>query len=620
MSLGVPVFDCLMDISSSLFQNNISRFRFRSQSDCNFVNMLVVAVLFSLCLLIWFAIQGSNDIVASVEGQQVGSIMTHESNSSVMTTNNSNTTTVPNLALPDLFRKAEKSVVQITTSIKGKFDPFRAEIGSGLVYDTNGHIITNYHVITPGVSTSLQPGEAVNIDVAVNDGTVYPATLVGADPFSDIAVIQVPFDARDKLVPLPFGNSTSLEIGEQVMAIGNPFGLSGSMTEGIISGLGRLISAPANTPSPQEIPSPLPPPLNPPSNPSTPDGRPPVAPDQAEQGEQSQVSIPDIIQTDAPINPGNSGGPLLNLKGEVIGMNTALFSTTGESAGIGFAIPSNTITRVVPSLIKSGAYEHPWIGVTGIDFTPELAGAMGLKEARGFLVTEITADSPAERAGVQGGYRIANVNGRELALGGDVIIEIDNQTVRKIDDILTYLEREKQVGDKSRLTVIRNGTAQDLDLELAARPGSTSQQQQLSQQILGQLIPTWLGLTGVDLTPELADSMRLKNETRGVLVTEVAVDGPADKAGLRGGYIVDDVNGREVTLGGDVIVGIDNRTVSTLNDIQSYIGSEKRPGDPVLLSILRSGQGQQVSLNLANLPESDTTSGRMEQQGQGQGQ
>ena len=620
MSLGVPVFDCLMDISSGLFQNNISRSRSRSKSYCNFVNMLVMAVLISSCLLIWFAIHGSHDVVTSVEGQPVGSIMTHKSNSSVMTTNNSNTTSVPNLALPDLFRKAEKSVVQITTSIKGKFDPFRAEIGSGLVYDTNGHIITNYHVITPGVSTSLQPGEAVDINVAVNDGTVYPATLVGADPFADIAVIQVPFDARDKLVPLPFGNSTSLEIGEQVMAIGNPFGLSGSMTEGIISGLGRLISAPAGTPSPQEIPSPMPPPLNPPSNPSTPDGRPPAAPDQAEQGEQSQVSIPDIIQTDAPINPGNSGGPLLNLKGEVIGMNTALFSTTGESAGIGFAIPSNTITRVVPSLIKSGVYEHPWIGVSGIDFTPELAGAMGLKEARGFLVTEITADSPAERAGVQGGYRVANVNGRELALGGDVIIEIDNQTVRKIDDILTYLEREKQVGDKSRLTVIRNGTAQDLDVELAARPGSTSQQQQLSQQIRGQLIPALLGLTGVDLTPELADSMGLKNETRGFLVTQVAVDGPADKGGLRGGYIVDDVNGREVTLGGDVIVEIDNRTVSTLNDIQSYIGSEKRPGDPISLSILRNGQGQQVSLNLANLPESDTTSGRMEQQGQGQGQ
>ena len=221
---------------------------------------------------------------------------------------------------------------------------------------------------------------------------------------------------------------------------------------------------------------------------------------------------------------------MLNLKGEVIGMNTALFSTTGESAGIGFAIPSNTISRVVPSLITSGVYEHPWIGVSGIDLTPELAEAMNLEEARGFLVTEITAGSPAEKAGVQGGYRVANINGRELALGGDVIVGIDNQTIRKIDDILTYLEREKQVGDKSRLTVIRNASAQDLEMELAARPGSTSQEQ-LSQQLRGQLIPAWLGLTGIDLTPELADSIGLKNGTRGFLVTQVAVDGPADKAG-----------------------------------------------------------------------------------------
>lgn len=608
MSLGTPVFDRLMDISSRIIRNNISR----SRSDFNPINVTVLAVLFSSCLLIWFATQSSYDIAASVESQPIGSIMTQESNSSGMTINKSSTSTAPNLALPDLFRKAEKSVVQITTSIKGEFDPFRAEIGSGLVYDTNGHIITNYHVITPGDATQLQPGEAIEINVAVNDGTVYPATLVGADPFSDIAVIQVPFDARDKLVPLPFGNSTSLEIGEQVMAIGNPFGLSGSMTEGIISGLGRLISAPVDAPSPQEIPSPVLPPLSPPTGPSVPDGSPPATPDQVEKREQSPFSIPDIIQTDAPINPGNSGGPLLNLRGEVIGMNTALFSTTGESAGIGFAIPSNTISRVVPTLITSGVYEHPWIGLSGIDLTPELAEAMNLEEARGFLVTEITAGSPAEKAGVQGGYRVANINGRELALGGDVIVGIDNQTIRKIDDILTYLEREKQVGDKSRLTVIRNASAQDLEMELGARPGSTSQEQ-LSQQLRGQLIPAWLGLTGIDLTPEIADSIGLKNGTRGFLVTQVAVGGPADKAGVRGGYIIDNVNGREATLGGDVIVRIDNRTVSTLNDIQTYIGTEKRPGDSVSLSILRSGQPQQVNMILKNLPGTDMIPGSQDQ-------
>lgn len=604
-----------MDIYPRIFRNKICRSDFNIKSA-----MVVAALLSSTCLLAWLTTtrinNNDNDFLAGlVQAQKAGDGAAGESNSSGVNIHNisnisniSSIDTTLNLVLPDLFDRVERSVVQITTTTPGQaattttIGPPQIEMGSGLVYDKNGHIITNYHVITPNVTTPLQVGKAVDINVAFNDGTVYPATVVGADPFSDIAVIQVPFDARNKLVPLTFGNSTSLRVGEQVIAIGNPFGLSGSMTEGIISGLGRLIPATeaSPSPSPQEIPqTPFPPS---PSPPTTPD-------DQLKQRRQQMLfSIPDIIQTDAPINPGNSGGPLLNLEGEVIGMNTALFSSTGNSAGIGFAIPSNTLTKVVPSLITSGFYEHPWIGVSGVDLTPDLAKTMNLKEPRGFLVTEIIAGSPADKAGVLGGYKLGNVDGREVALGGDVIVAIDNQTIRKFDDVSAYLEGEKHVGDKSNLTVIRNASMQHLNMTLAARPGSASQDQQFS----GQLIPVWLGLLGTDLTPELAGSMGLKNDTRGFLVTEVASGGPADKVGLRGGYKIDNIDGREVKLGGDVIVAIDNRTTTGLKDILSYLGTEKGPGDRIQLSIVRNGEPLQASMILGNVLGSgpDLTSNR----------
>jgi S1-C subfamily serine protease len=156
------------------------------------------------------------------------------------------------------------------------------------------------------------------------------------------------------------------------------------------------------------------------------------------------------------------------MRGEVVGINTAIFSNTGSYSGVGFAIPSNMIKKVVPSLITTGSYTHPYIGITGLDITPEIAEAMGLQEARGFLVTDVTAEGPAAIAGVQGGDLLADINGREIELGGDVILEIDNKTVRKIDDILTYLEREKQVGDTVQLTVLRDGQLQEIPVTLAA--------------------------------------------------------------------------------------------------------------------------------------------------------
>ena len=379
-------------------------------------------------------------------------------------------------SLPELFSKVEKSVVQVADN-NNRDGLAGGTLGSGFVYDKNGHIVTNYHVIA---------GAAGNLQITFLDGTVYNARLVGGDPFSDLAVLKIEGNniPSDKLIPLPIGDSTSLRIGEQIVAIGNPFGLSGSMTEGIISGLGRLIPS-----SPES-----------PRNPSD-DILPPAA-----ESLSSAYSIPDIIQIDAPINPGNSGGPLLNIWGEVIGINTAIFSTTGASAGIGFAIPSNTIKKVVPSLIATGSYQHPYIGIVGRDITPEIADALGLKEARGFLVTDVTPASPAQKAGIQGGNggnSLTTIGGREMRIGGDVILKIDDRTVRKIDDILTYLEREKKVGDTVQFTVLRNGVTENIKLTLGPRP--SEQQTSESQSQSRTLPPQGETPPGQEQQPPLSD-------------------------------------------------------------------------------------------------------------------
>jgi serine protease Do len=565
----------------------------------------------------------NNTVDSTIENNNNETAPTLANNTMDIGSNN----TIQDLTLPELFERAEKSVVQVTTtSGSDGLDLFRSGIGSGFVYNNDGLVITNYHVVAPSIRP---PGElirgetndGVDINVAFEDGTIYPATLVGADPFSDIAVIDIPEDARNRLVPLPIGNSSELRVGQQVVAIGNPFGLSGSMTEGIVSGLGRLIPSSEEEqlpPLPDGLP--IPPPQDPsiPEIPQLPPGDqappslPPANPDEEirETPRQGSFSIPDIIQTDAPINPGNSGGPLLDLRGEVIGMNTAIFSSTGESAGVGFAIPSNTLNKVVPALISSGVYQHPWLGISGTDVTPEIAEALGLMEAKGFLVTDITSGGPADKAGIRGGYKIDNIDGREIALGGDIIVAIDNNTVRKIDDILSYLEREKEVGDQVMLTVLRDDNVQHtLPTTLEARPGSAAQLQQSSQQEQQQQQqqgkPAWLGISGTALTPEIAQAEGLTPDTRGFLVIEVVAGGPADKAGIRGGYKIDEVDGREIALGGDIIIGIDNRTVTTLENILTYLGNEKQAGDTVQLNILRDGSNIQASVILGEIPQSD---------------
>lgn len=318
------------------------------------------------------------------------------------------------LTLEELFSKVEQSVVQITVQ-----NGNARGVGSGFVYDKQGYIVTNYHVI-----------EGANrVTVTFLDGTSYRASIVGSDPYTDLAVVKVDVDSS-KLIPLRLADSSRLRVGEQVAAIGNPFGLSGSMTSGIVSQLGRMLET------------------------------------------ANGFSIPDVIQTDAAINPGNSGGPLLNMYGEVVGVNTAIASRTGEFSGIGFAIPSNTVKKIVPVLITEHRYRHPWLGVSGTDITPEIAEALGLKEARGFLVIDVVANGPAAKAGIKGGSdaRVISVDDRIVKLGGDVIVGIDDIQVRRISDILIYLQREKSVGDVITLHIIRDGKEMSIDVVLAERP------------------------------------------------------------------------------------------------------------------------------------------------------
>jgi S1-C subfamily serine protease len=343
-----------------------------------------------------------------------------------------NSTNQAPLALPDLFAKVEKSVVQVTEVDNS--NELGSRLGSGFVYDNSGHVITNYHVVVPGSNDNDE------LQVSFLDGNVYSAELVGFDQFADLAVIKVNNITSDKLMPLSLANSSALRIGETVVAIGNPFGLSGSMTVGIVSGLGRLLPSNENG---ENLP-----------------------------GATSSFSIPNIIQTDAAINPGNSGGPLIDTQGRVIGINTAIFSNTGVYSGVGFAIPSNTISKVVTSLIQTGSYRHPYIGIVGLSLTPDFSKQIGLNQTKGFLVTSITDGSPAEKADLQAGTTTKVYNGREINTGGDIILKIDNREVTKIDDILAYLESQKQVGDNVHLTIQRDNTIRELDLVLGERPSA----------------------------------------------------------------------------------------------------------------------------------------------------
>ena len=325
--------------------------------------------------------------------------------------------TKKSLTLVELFEKSESGVVRIDVDkINSSLET--GSLGSGFVFDDLGHIITNAHVVE----------SASSVTITFLDGSQYNAQIIGSDKFTDIAVIKVEEKPR-YLHPLQMGDSSTLKVGEQVAAIGNPFGLSGSMTSGIVSQMGRLLPS-----------------------------------------QDTGFSIPNVIQTDAAINPGNSGGPLLNMAGKVMGINTAIQSGTGQSAGIGFAVPSNTILKVVPVLIEEGKYSHPWIGISGKDIDPELAKVRDLDQSKGFLIITVVPGSPAEIAGLKGVSEIKIIGDKEYPADGDIIISVDGKEVRKISDILIHLQEKKSVGDEMILGILRDGEVMHIILVLIERP------------------------------------------------------------------------------------------------------------------------------------------------------
>ena len=477
------------------------------------------------------------------------------------------TTAVDDTLLPKLFDRVKNSVVQIT--VAGE-DPRSSALGSGFIFDRSGHIITNDHVVRNRSfnDTNTNNTNTNNVTVTFLDDRSFKAKIVGSDPFSDLAVLQIENPQNQSMIPLVLSNSSDVKIGEHVIAIGNPFGLSGSMTEGIVSGLGRVIPS---------------------QNPEGPPG-PELMPDEENRlVPPTSFSIPEIIQTDAAINPGNSGGPLLNLKGQAIGINSAIFSLTGAYTGVGFAIPASTIQRVVPVLISEHSYKHPWIGISGVDLNEQIASAMKLNTTKGFLVIDTSPGGPASKAGIQGGDKMVEINGRETNLFGDVIVKIDNQNVSKIDDILIYLEQQKKVGQSVNLTVIRDGKLETINVVLAERPLRLDTE------------PLWLGIDGIDIDAEIASELMV-NQSSGILVVSVISDGPADKAGLEGGYRITDINGTQIELGGDIIISADKQPIENLRDMATYISNNKIDGETISLGILRDGKPQEIEVTLETRP------------------
>ncbi len=312
-------------------------------------------------------------------------------------------------SLTELFQRADQSVVSISSTGP---EPVQ---GSGFVYSDEGYIVTNHHVIE----------RAEDIRVTFTEEETVDAEVVGHDVYSDLAVLKVD---KQGLTPLELADSTEVQVGETAIAIGNPFGLSGTMTAGIVSQKDRLIRT------------------------------------------EGDFSIPNVIQTDAAINPGNSGGPLLNDRGEVIGVNTAIETRSGAFSGVGLAVPSNTVERVVSEIIGEGGHEHPWLGVSGTTIDPDIAEEMDLEEEKGFHIVEVVDGGPSDEAGIRAGNETIEIDGRERVIGGDVIVAINGEDMNDISDILLYLERETEVGETVDVTVIRDGERLDVPVTLQSRP------------------------------------------------------------------------------------------------------------------------------------------------------
>jgi 2-alkenal reductase len=320
-------------------------------------------------------------------------------------------------ALIELYKRVNPAVVHIFVLDE---QSFVVGTGSGFVYDNLGHIVTNNHVVTG----------ASGLEVVFQDGVRMTAEVVGTDVDSDLAVIKIE-SLPQSVQPIPMGDSNNVEVGQFVVAIGNPFGEAGSLSLGIVSGLGRSLAS-----------------------------------DRIAEG-GGRYSLPQVIQTDAAINPGNSGGPLLNLAGEVVGVNSAIRTATGTNSGVGFSIPVNAVRRVIPALIAEGIYHYPYIGIRMTSIDLAFQQEMGLPQATGAYVTDVTPNSPAQRAGL-----IASGFNDTIGLipGGDLVIAVDGQPVNSPDDLISFLVFNAEVGQTITLTVIRDGQQIEVPLTLSERP------------------------------------------------------------------------------------------------------------------------------------------------------
>jgi len=307
-----------------------------------------------------------------------------------------------------VYRAVSPGVVHITSTVLSQDFFFRVVpergTGSGFMVDDRGYVLTNNHVVE----------NADSLEVTLADKSKVPAKLIGRDPNNDLAVIRINVP-REKLTPLRLGDSAQLQVGQMAIAIGNPFGLDRTVTRGVVSALGRSLKS--------------------------------------DTGRQ----IRNVIQTDAAINPGNSGGPLLNSLGEVIGINTAIFTPSGGSVGIGFAIPVNTAKKLLPQLIARGRASHPWLGISGMDITPDLARALSLPAKEGVMIAQVAPGSPADRAGLRGAQRRVRVRNFMFAVGGDIIVALDGQKIASVDDLTAFLDEKKKAGEDVRVDVLRDG-------------------------------------------------------------------------------------------------------------------------------------------------------------------
>jgi S1-C subfamily serine protease len=315
-----------------------------------------------------------------------------------------------------IYNLTKDSVVLIENRIMFRGSLILQGLGAGFVFHSNEYVATNNHVVEG----------ADELVVNFLDGNVSKAEVVGSDPYSDLAILRLTRE-MPWLKPLPVGNSSKLRVGETVIAIGSPFGLGSTMTSGIVSQTGRELSAVGG------------------------------------------FVIVDVIQHDVAINPGNSGGPLINLRGEVVGINTAIESTSGASSGVGFAIPSDTLAREAQALISTGTYRHPYLGIGSVDMDPDIAEAVGLNISWGVLVTQVAPGGPADEAGLRGGNAYKTILGQMVRVGGDLIVAVDGHRVLRADDLNLYIERNKRPGDQLVIAFLRGGEKLSLTMTLGER-------------------------------------------------------------------------------------------------------------------------------------------------------